>query len=163
MSSYITHTTVLTAATVAAQLRPLSFIHLTACVNTFQARVRVYWHGNITTHTHLPTRHVLKLAIHLALHIYGFTVHTCMLLHRHTEVSHWANCPHSPFSQSSGPVSVLIVCGGLWGSLWHWLMVGTFSVKMPHWPHSGTPITHITSAQVSRFPMWVCLGLFFQV
>ncbi len=40
-------------------------------------------------------------------------------------------------------------------------MVGTFSVKMSHWPLSGTPITHITPAQVSRFPMWVCLGLFF--
>lgn len=94
---------------------PTSQLHSSDCMCEHipgKSSCLLTWKHN-HTHTHLPTRHVLKLAIHLALHIYGFTVHTCMLLHRHIEVSHWANCPHSPFSQSSGPVSVLIVCGGL--------------------------------------------------
>lgn len=164
MSSYITRTTVLTAATVAAQLRPLSFIHLTACVSTFQAGVGLYWHGNITTHTHLQTCHVPKLVkshIHLALHISGHIVRIFMHLHRHTEVFLWAGSPYSPFFQHSGPASGLIVCAGLWGTLWHWLMVGTFSEKMPHWPHSGTPITHTSSAQVFLDSPCGCVMFFF--
>lgn len=109
-------------------------------------------------HTHLHTRHVPKPArshIYLALHIYGYAqMAVPSQAHTHTEIP-LGKIPLIPhFSQSSGPASGLIVCGGLLGTLWHWLMKGTFSVKMPHWPHSGTPITHSTSAQV--FPNSPC-------
>lgn len=70
MSSYITHTTVVTAAAVIAQLWPLSFIYLTACVSTFQARACIYWHGNVTTHL---CRMCWNQAAHyVALHIHSY-------------------------------------------------------------------------------------------
>lgn len=133
-----------------------SFIWLHVWTHSRQV-VRLYWQRKTLPHTlahawHVPAR--AKSHIYLALHIY--TAHT----HRHTEVFLWAKSPYSSFSQSSGPASGLIVCGGLGRTLWHWLMVGTFSVKMPHWPHSGTSITHTTSAHVPRLPMWVWLGFF---
>lgn len=76
---------------------------------------------------HVETSKVSYLSGSVNVHVCRCTVHYAnrgMLL--------WAKSSYSLFYQSSGPVRGLIVCRGIQGTLWHWVIVGTFSMKMPH-------------------------------
>lgn len=172
ISSYNTHTAMLTAPAVTSQLRPLSFIHVTVCVNTSQAWVLLQSYGSRTTHSHAHVSSVLASAdaIYFDLGLGGFYVsRTHLTCTEPTQTN--KNMELFAFTPPKGDQILLFPISpvqwphkwvnGVQGAPCHWLMLDTVSLTISHFPGTGTAITHVpylnTSADVFRGSSHLCI------